>query len=394
MDAKKINNIFTKLRIHAQFLNREFAYFLPLVRQKGWRWTWRHAKLCRHVYLPWLKKKLASTSKGFDREFYIAKYVRGPLLIDPLEHYVRRGMYYGLKPNAAFDPYRYPPSNMHPGDRRAPLLHHILAQEKGVTLLPYPLAAYRPGVAEKCTRVHNFFITCSKSGLRFPPGKKILDFGCGDGHMVVALRAFGFDAYGYDLEPRIAPQYAPFREFFRDGMGAVDAERGHAGVSNYQLKSGKWHLPYPSDTFDIVFSQQVIEHVFDLDIAFAEMARVLKPGGISLHVYPPKNCFMERHVHVPLGHRLHFRWYFYLWFLLSKNNSIKGDTAFDRASHAYDFVDTATCYTYNNDMKKLAAKYFSEVRLICSYPPPVPFNPFLMFYNRIFPHTMLLACRK
>lgn len=367
MGSKKINNIFTKLRIHLQFFSQEFAYFLSLWRQKGWRWTWRHAKLCRHVYLPWLKKKLTSSSNGFDREFYIAKYVRGPLLVDPLEHYVRRGMHYGLKPNAAFDPYRYRLANMQPGDRRAPHLHRVLAHEKGCAQLPYPLAAFWPGVAEKCARVHNFLNICAKSGLRFPGWKKILDFGCGDGHMVVALRAHGFDAYGYDLVSRIAPQYAPFKDFFRDGESAIAAEGSHAGVSNYQLESDKWQLPYPDDTFDIIFSQQVLEHVFDLDLAFAEMARVLKPEGISLHVYPPKSCFMERHVHVPLGHRLHFRWYYYLWFLFSQSHAVQGDTVRERTDYAYDFVDTATCYTYNHDMAKLAAKHFSEVRLVPYY---------------------------
>jgi SAM-dependent methyltransferase len=42
-------------------------------------------------------------------------------------------------------------------------------------------------------------------------------------------------------------------------------------------------LSYANETFDLVVSFAVLEHVTDPDAAAAEIARVLKPGGISLH---------------------------------------------------------------------------------------------------------------
>lgn len=42
-------------------------------------------------------------------------------------------------------------------------------------------------------------------------------------------------------------------------------------------------LSYGNETFDLVISFAVLEHVTDPDAAAAEIARVLKPGGISLH---------------------------------------------------------------------------------------------------------------
>jgi 2-polyprenyl-3-methyl-5-hydroxy-6-metoxy-1,4-benzoquinol methylase len=39
-------------------------------------------------------------------------------------------------------------------------------------------------------------------------------------------------------------------------------------------------LPYKADYFQLVHSNQVIEHLFDLDIFISEIHRVLKPGGI------------------------------------------------------------------------------------------------------------------
>src|SRR5262249_9163387 len=39
-------------------------------------------------------------------------------------------------------------------------------------------------------------------------------------------------------------------------------------------------IPYSDGTFDLVIATSVIEHVGDVDATFAEVARVLKPGGI------------------------------------------------------------------------------------------------------------------
>ena len=45
-------------------------------------------------------------------------------------------------------------------------------------------------------------------------------------------------------------------------------------------------LPYPDDTFDIVVSDNVLEHLDDPAKVFAEVSRVLKPGGRFLAKTP------------------------------------------------------------------------------------------------------------
>lgn len=51
-------------------------------------------------------------------------------------------------------------------------------------------------------------------------------------------------------------------------------------------------LPYPANTFDLVTCSWVLEHLKEPARAFAEIARVLKPGGRFLFITPNKNNYV------------------------------------------------------------------------------------------------------
>jgi demethylmenaquinone methyltransferase/2-methoxy-6-polyprenyl-1,4-benzoquinol methylase len=63
-------------------------------------------------------------------------------------------------------------------------------------------------------------------------------------------------------------------------------------------------LPYADESFDVVASAHVLEHLPDPAPAIAEMARVLRPGGKLLLVYTrgtlPDALVRLRWAHVPL----------------------------------------------------------------------------------------------
>ena len=63
-------------------------------------------------------------------------------------------------------------------------------------------------------------------------------------------------------------------------------------VDNPMLDEGKIadarRLPYEENRFDVVFSDNVLEHLEDPESVFREVARVLRPGGVFLFKTPNK----------------------------------------------------------------------------------------------------------
>ncbi len=100
------------------------------------------------------------------------------------------------------------------------------------------------------------------------PKKDVLDLGCAGGFMAEAMAARGAIVTGID-----------------PAVEAIAAARSHArtgGLSiGYDIGVGE-ALPYADCTFDAVVCVDVLEHVRDLKQVLAEVARVLRPGGLFL----------------------------------------------------------------------------------------------------------------
>lgn len=136
----------------------------------------------------------------------------------------------------------------------------------------------------------NYTFCAHFAGLLAPdPNAAILDYGCGAGRIVALLRQEDRRAFGCDV--------------FYDGgsyRSAVAQELLDAGVI-CDMPGGR--IPHPDETFDLVISNQVFEHVPDLDAVLDEIRRVLKPGGTLLFLFPDRSVWREGHCGVPLLHR-------------------------------------------------------------------------------------------
>ena len=99
--------------------------------------------------------------------------------------------------------------------------------------------------------------------------KLALDFGCGPNSMA-ATRAIGYTTIGVELAPK--PACKPMVVY-----------------------SGKGNLPFKDGVFDLINSQQVIEHVRDLDTYFKEARRTLRRGGVLFAEFPTRAMPYDSH---------------------------------------------------------------------------------------------------
>lgn len=95
---------------------------------------------------------------------------------------------------------------------------------------------------------------------------KVLDVGCGGGFTCEFLAQRGATVWGMD-----------------QSSACIEAAKAHARLSNlnihYRVGMAE-SLPWEDGCFDVVVCVDVLEHVKDPSQPIAEIARVLKPGGL------------------------------------------------------------------------------------------------------------------
>ena len=102
------------------------------------------------------------------------------------------------------------------------------------------------------------------------PGR-VLDLGCGGGHVAYAAATAGGDVVAYDLSPRMLAEVA--REAASRALANISTQAGAAE-----------RLPFPDENFDYVLSRFSAHHWTDLDAGLREARRVLRPDGTAAFV--------------------------------------------------------------------------------------------------------------
>jgi len=116
--------------------------------------------------------------------------------------------------------------------------------------------------------------------LELAPGHRVLDLGCGSGrHAFGALRR-GADVLACDLG---RPELAEVRDIVA-AMG--DAGEIPAGAFATAVGADARRLPFADGGFDRIIAAEVLEHIDDDGAALAELARVLRPGGVLAVTVP------------------------------------------------------------------------------------------------------------
>jgi SAM-dependent methyltransferase len=150
----------------------------------------------------------------------------------------------------------------------------------------------------------------------------ILDYGCGSGRHVDEYLAAGYsNVFGYDIGNFLAPRQTDLARF----------RFGSTGRDGRMLA-----VPWPDNSFDFVFATSVFKHVQDQATAYAEIHRVLKPGGAFLNTFPSKWRPLEVHTHIPFGGAIRAKWWYYLWTAVGvRRSEFGGDISRKERAHLY-----------------------------------------------------------
>jgi SAM-dependent methyltransferase len=146
-------------------------------------------------------------------------------------------------------------------------------------------------------------------GTDLPRTVRILDLGCGDGkllsHLVSSLSRLqpdlNLDVFGLDVS-----------DAGQQDQGFIDQTallllKEHPQVSwknRLTMITTEQTWPYDAESFDFIVSNQVMEHVMDHDFVFREINRCLRPGGLSIHLFPIRESLWEGHALMPLVHQI------------------------------------------------------------------------------------------
>jgi SAM-dependent methyltransferase len=179
----------------------------------------------------------------------------------------------------------------------------------------------------------------------------VLDMGCGDGTILEQLTGDGHDLHGYDLPAVVEAAKRRLQPFLGDDM---DGRIRAAGDERT--------IPFPDSTFDVVYANQVFEHVRFLDTMLAECARVLKPGGTVLALFPLATYPIEWHLKIPFAHwippgkaRIH---YLRLFYASGVRPRLGGSSAMSTAVSQDEFLRERTYYRFMNEIMSVGRHYF------------------------------------
>lgn len=125
---------------------------------------------------------------------------------------------------------------------------------------------YHLRLNERGRKMFNMFRAVLEIHFGRPEHGLALDLGCGMGTSMISMAQVFDEVCG--LDPSL-PELLLAKKYLET-----------QGVTNVTLVQGLGqHLPFPSETFDYVNAQNVLEHVFDLEAVLSEVHRTLRRGG-------------------------------------------------------------------------------------------------------------------
>lgn len=148
---------------------------------------------------------------------------------------------------------------------------------------------------------------------------KVLEVGFGNEKLIqhllchsdIALNIFGVENFNYRSNTFFKKNVFIKRQFNKRSYQIIALSE----TSQY---------PFLDNQFKVIYSNQVLEHINNIESLITENLRLLDKKGIMLHTFPLKNRIVESHIRIPFVHKFDNHIiqkriiYFFSFFLIGK----------------------------------------------------------------------------
>lgn len=199
-------------------------------------------------------------------------------------------------------------------------------------------------------------------GIKKNSDLRILDWGCGKGRSVLHFLEQGYEAFGVDIDLKTLQNGFPLFE----EMGYEAKKRL---VRPHDLNK------FEDGCFHVIFSEQVFEHVENIESVIKSQNRLMRKSGLGCHIFPAAKSIRECHVNMPFVHWLPKNSLRKLWItimvLFSKKPEkdwpgIEGVNFVQEVDVYYNYLNKKTFYRPINELVSL----FEQHGLVAKYRVP------------------------
>jgi ubiquinone/menaquinone biosynthesis C-methylase UbiE len=217
-----------------------------------------------------------------------------------------------------------------------------------------------------------------------PKNSKFLDVGCGAGYSLMrASLDLNCEVEGIDADPGA------------HGVGRFLKEL----VKSPEIKQGfAENLPYENESFDVVYSSHVLEHVNNEAKSLTEMKRVLKKDGVLIIGMPTASMAILNYISQMIF-TTHIKIYELFRNIFSKNALNNFIKIFRINSHSYPRAKSIWYDLFHYRIKnweKIVQNEFKVKTVIkpCFYPYPDYPQLFKIYKSQLFSSSIFFICQK
>ena len=184
------------------------------------------------------------------------------------------------------------------------VLRRFFFTEKRLAAWGNRLPYYRvnQGVTDPVAIAEAYAADLSRMGVAIP-GKRIIEIGSG------AANGAGYALAAMGAESVVCHEPYARHDVGLDAKHLEDMVLAHPGVKFFKVRRVTSLAELPDGSADIIVSNSVLEHVADTRALFADLARLLVPGGVMLHRVDYRDHFFKYPFHFLLYPSWVWNWF-------------------------------------------------------------------------------------